>query len=126
VEQQIRKLTILNKLATGQLSFFSKLLNYIICGKLKIMRNVIRQQSSIYDHTFTNLSALPETICCPSGLKATETTSLVCPASDAASFTRLASPFEKQPCFSCCWRFFISILFVLIQTASRVLSYHDI
>jgi hypothetical protein len=38
------------------------------------------------DHTFTNLSPLPETICCPSGLKATEKAKFVCPASDATSF----------------------------------------
>jgi hypothetical protein len=37
------------------------------------------------DHTFTKLSPLPETICCPSGLKATEQTIAACPASDAAA-----------------------------------------
>jgi hypothetical protein len=48
------------------------------------MRNVIRH--SAHDHTFTNLSPLLETICCASGLKATDKTLSACPASDATSF----------------------------------------
>jgi hypothetical protein len=51
--------------------------------KLKMILNGINQQSSIHNHTFTNRSKLPETICCPSGLKATDD---VCPGSNATSF----------------------------------------
>ncbi len=71
------------KVGNWSTEFFFKVIKLYYLRKLKIMRNVIRQQSSIHDHTFTNLSELPDTICCPSGLNATELTTFLCPASDA-------------------------------------------
>jgi hypothetical protein len=47
-----------------------------------------KQQSSIHDHTFTKLVSPTsrDNICYPSGLKATELASYVCPASNVTSF----------------------------------------